>query len=239
MKSVKEGKLRSMYCVIVGDIVGSRELPTEVRIALTLELKSIFGYINTKYADNIVADFGLVRGDAFEGIMYSQADAPAIIQMLIKRLYNIDKTRIRICTVMDYLTVVSSDRNESDGAAFYKATAELDNLKQSDNGHWFQVSFLTSTFAQPLVNSLIELMSALTSRWTDKQREIVWAMEDCNNQQKIAALKLGLAKSVVKKQLAAAHYDAYYNAWRGIERFIFNFEHLPNIQSVTGRGGSL
>ena len=208
-----------MYCVILGDIVQSRTLDPAVRGQVTQRIKSALGAINAKYADSILAEFGLVRGDAIEGVLFAQRDAPQIMQEMMKAVYPVNKTKIRMSAVMGALTVVSSDRNAADGPAFHMATEQIEALKKQNSDHWLQVSFHTNTIAQELVEGLVGLLTALTRRWTERQREIVWAM-DAHGQQNIVSKKLRITPAVVSKQLKAADYREYALAWQSLTGYL-------------------
>lgn len=218
--------LKSMYCVIVGDIINSQALEGDIREAVTQKIKDTLNRINTDYMPYTLAEFGLVRGDAFEGVLLSQEQAPKIIQEIIKSLYRVERTKVRISVVVGQLTIVSSDRNETDGPAFYKAIENINKMKEQKSDHWLQVSFDTQTVAQPLVDSLIALITALTKGWTDKQRSIVWAMEELSEQPHLVGRKLSMSTQVVNKQLKAADYEAYHKAWANLEQFLGDFEEL-------------
>ena len=208
-----------MYCVILGDIVQSKAIASKEKELVRQKMKEALDSINVNYSNCILADFGLVRGDAFEGVLFTQRDAPQIIQVIIKSIYGISKTKIRISAVMDELSKVSSDRNEADGPAFYTAIKEIDRLKKQKSDHWLQVSFITKTIAQGIVESLVDLLTALTGKWTDRQREIAWAMDD-HGQQIIVSKKLEISPAVVNKQLKAAHYDVYRLAWKNLTAYL-------------------
>lgn len=205
-----------MYCVIVGDIIHSKAL--EARERSTATLNRILEHINIKYARSILAPFGIVRGDAFEGVLFSQPDAPRIIQDILKALYADGQVRIRVSTAMGELSVVSPERNQADGEAFHIALDRIEGLRKNKTDHWFQVAMYTGTIAQPLVDGLLGLIAALTRGWTDKQTQAVWAMLDHNNQQNLAAKALGISPSVLSKQLKAANFEAYHTAWAGLEQ---------------------
>ena len=208
-----------MYCVIAGDIIHSKTLEKEVRYESTFAISQVLEQINLKYKNHILANFGIVRGDGFEGVLFSQQNAPRIVFDIIRLLYN-EGVKVRISAVMDDLTVISSNRNRADGQAFYTALDEIEELRKKKSTHWFQVSFQTGTAAQPLVNSLMELLESLTIEWTDRQTEIVWNMIECSEQQSLVAQKLGISTSVIHKQLKAAHYDSFIHAWDNLENYL-------------------
>jgi len=209
-----------MYCVVLGDIINSRELSENTRQNVKRAAQAAFDIINTKYMDSIMADFGIVRGDAFEGVILTQSYAPQIVQDIIKAFYSVEKTTVRISVVLGELSVTDGDRNKTDGPAFYRALERLAVIKKRNSLLWLQVHFEIGSLAQGLVDGHLALLTALTEGWTDKQREIVWAMEDHHNYQKAVARKLKTTAPVVNKQLKAANYEAYRLAWHGLAEYL-------------------
>jgi len=204
----------------MGDIINSRELSDEIRQNVKRAAQAAFDSINTKYMGSLMADFGMVRGDAFEGVILTQSYAPQIVQDIIKAFYSVEKTTVRISVVLGELSVTDGDRNKTDGPAFYRALERLAEIKKRNSSHWLQVHFDIGNLAQGLVDGHIALLAALTEGWTDKQRAIVWAMEDHNNYQKAVARKLKTTAPVVNKQLKAASYEAYRIAWDGLAEYL-------------------
>jgi tetratricopeptide (TPR) repeat protein len=209
---------------MVGDIINSKEIEIDTREKVTAVAKNILNRINTENIDFLLADFGLVRGDAFEGVLLSPYNIPNIIQDIIKGLYAINKTKVRISVVLGNLTTTANDRNENDGPAFYKAFEKLSLMKEKKSKHWLQVSIDINNYAQPILDSALELLMELSNSWTDRQREIVWAMEDAHEQQVKVSEKLSISASVVNKQLKAASYNIYHQAWLNLEKFLLNIE---------------
>ena len=213
-----------MYCVVVGDIVNSRNLDQETREQVSRAAKDAFARINTEYISSLMTTFGMVRGDSFEGVLLTQAHAPKIILDIIKAIYRVNGTTVRVSAVMGQLTVTGNDRNDTDGPAFHKAIDDLAMMKERKSTHWLQVSFDTNSLAQPLVDSQLNLLAALTEDWTDKQRKIVWAAEAHGGQQKAIGKLLGISPSVVSKQLKAARYDLYRRAWEALTAYLVNMD---------------
>ena len=208
-----------MFCVIVGDIIRSRSLNPDSREQVTANFEEILEQINKKYQDNIMTNFGIVRGDAFEGVLFSQQDIPGIVQDIIKLFWRKLQIKVRICAVVDELSTINTNRDKSDGPAFHKAIQEIDRMRASKSDHWFQVSIITNTIAQPLIDSILLFLATLTEGWTEKQRETVWAMSDYSNLQVLVSRKIGVSTPTVSKQLKSANYDAYSKAWSGLEEY--------------------
>ena len=213
------GSASTLYSVIVGDLIDSKTKDVAARAVIFRAAKDTFDRINANYGDGILAEFGLVRGDAFEGVLLARRMAPRIIQEIIKGFYEADGTRLRICMVTSELTTVSTDRNEADGPAFHQALAAIEEMKKSGSRHWLQVSMHTQSAGQPLLEGLLSALTALTETWTDRQRQIVWAMEALSGQRRLVAEQLGINVSSVYKQLKAARYPAYRQAWQSMERY--------------------
>ncbi len=213
-------KKGAMYCVIVGDIINSKEIvEPEKREAILRAARSVFSSINAHYRDALLADFGVVRGDGFEGVLTDERHVPQIIRRIIEGLYAAERTCVRIAAVTGELSVISGDRNECDGPAFHRALELLEALKRKKSRHWMQVAYDSDSQAQPLIDSLLGLMSVLTGGWTEKQRDIVWAMEKHHIIKSVAS-QLGIKPSVVSKQLRAANHEEYRMAWESLEIYL-------------------
>ena len=209
-----------MYCVIVGEIANAAMLNPDSRKRVAAAIQKAFDRINTDYMGSLMANFGMVKGDGFQGVLLTQYHAPRIVQMIIKAAYSVEKTVLRISVALGALAVTSDDRNMTDGPAFHVAFANLDMLKKRESVHWLNIAFDTGLYAQPLVDSQLALLTALTEGWTERQCEIVWLTEKHDGKQKVVSKKLGIPSSVVSKQLKAANYEAYRQAWVGLKDFL-------------------
>lgn len=213
-----------MYCVIVGDIVNSKQLDQDVRDRVTQAAKDVFARINDKYSSSLMATFGMVRGDAFEGVLLTQYHAPRIVEDIIKAFYHVERTKVRISVVLGELTVTGSDRNDTDGPAFYQAWECLKDMKNKKNDHWLQVVYVVGSLAQKLVDSQQALLAVLTQGWTERQREVVWMTQAHDEQKQVVAEQLNISLGAVKKHLVAANYDAYCGAWKGLADYLLKMD---------------
>ena len=94
-----------MYCVVVGDIIQSRKMEEERdRESNRRKIEEIFNQINTEYLGDILSEFGIVRGDAFEGVLYSAVVATDIVQELIIAFWEKCRLFIRVAIVSDRLS---------------------------------------------------------------------------------------------------------------------------------------
>ena len=217
-----------MYCVIVGDIINSKDIvEPDKRETLLRAARNVFSSINAQYRDALLADFGVVRGYGFEGVLLAKHLAPRIIKDIIQGFYRADKTRVRIAAVVGELSVASRDRNECDGPAFHKALELLKTSKARKSEYLLQVVLYIGGSAQPIVDSQLQLLAAMTGGWTERQRELVWAAEKCGSNAATANM-LGIKPSVVSKQLKAASYKEYLMAWEGLEQYLLYMDEVSN-----------
>lgn len=214
----------TVYCIIVGDIVNSRLLEDDVREEVALAANNIFAQINAQYSAGILADFHTVRGDAFEGILLAQHLVPQIVMRIIKAFYAAGKTTVRISVVIGELITRGLNINEYDGPAFHRANDKLKIMKETRDTHWFQVYIDTNSEAQPLIDILLGLMSSTSKHWTERQREIVWALDLYNHDIKLTSNKLGIPASVVKKQARSANFEEFNRAWKSLENYLILLE---------------
>lgn len=218
-----------MYCVVVGDIIHSRRMNDEnVREDIRKEMESIFDHINTSYIGDILSEFGIVRGDAFEGVLYSAAVATDIVQELIAAFWA-HGMDARVAVVVDRLTTFHLDRNKSDGPAFHKATKEIEQLKKENRNHWLQIRFVHAFKDMSVVNALSQMMGAVSKNWTEKQKCIAFAMRSKANKQNVVAHQLDVSASVVNKQIKSIDYDSYRHAWETIRQM---FEESEKEQAI-------
>ncbi|MDR2737012.1 MAG: tetratricopeptide repeat protein [Gracilibacteraceae bacterium] len=212
-----------MYCVMVGDIVDSKKIDPQQRNKLEQALLKSFSRINTLYQDDIFVRFSTVRGDAFEGVLTSSCFAPQIALEIIEALH---PHIIRISIVVGTLTSVgdTADVNIIDGPAFHEANDMLSKMKKRGGDGWLRVAIQAPCDAQPLLDSSMALLSALTRSWTDRQRQLVWAMDHYAGQQKILAQKFAISPAAISKQLKAADYTTYKQTRKALEQFFYSLD---------------
>lgn len=214
-----------MYCVVVGDIIHSREMTEEMeREENRRIIEEIFDQINTKYFGDILSEFGIVRGDAFESVLYSAAVATDIVQDLIAAFWERCRLFIRVSIVTDRLTSFHLDRNKSDGPAFIRATKQIEEMKRSRKNHWIQVCYSDYVESTQEKNSLTRMIGALTKDWTDKQKMIAFLMPQNNDNQTGVAEQLAIKLPAVNKQIQSIDYYSYRNAWNSIRESLERME---------------
>jgi len=213
-----------MYCVIAGDVIQSRKLTPALRAQAARQIEALWVRLNADYAAQLLADFGAVRGDAFEGVLHSPQAAVQIVREIVEAFDEMERAtpglrlRARICCAVGALSVVSRERNETDGPAFHAAEQKMNEMKAQKSTHWLQVAFAADTPTQPLLDGISALLSALTARWTRRQREAVCWMQRLNNQKEVSAA-MGITPTAVSAHLKAADFRAYRRAWASLEEY--------------------
>jgi len=225
-----------MYCVIVGDMVNSREMTQDERANAGIIADEVFGRINSEFQRYLLSGFELSSGDSFEAVLLAHYIAPQLIQRIIKELYPV--TRLRIGVALGDLYTFGSnfqDVNAMDGPAFHEAADIINHLKKSKSNHWLQFSISSGKNAQPLVQAVISMLCSMTKRWTDRQRQVIWDYERLNKDIGLLSKEKGISNAAIHKHLKAADYIVYRNAWIALEDYLANIE-TADLSSTTEIG---
>jgi hypothetical protein len=203
------------YTAIIGDIVDSRKIRN--RNEVQRKFKSVLDEINTKYAEDIASKFTITLGDEFQGLLKSKKN-------ILKILWDIEmamspyEMRFGI-GIGDINTDIDLDRSPTiDGPAYYRArkmVTELDNLKSQYAGRHSNMMICSDdnyTESDELINSVFSLCTALKSKWTQRQKEIIYAYFSNEENQYKAARALGIGQSSVSKALNHARFYTYKSA---------------------------
>jgi tetratricopeptide (TPR) repeat protein len=116
------------------------------------------------------------------------------------------------------------DVNSIDGPAFHTANDILNDMKKEGREGWLRIAIQSGSDAQPLLDTSLVLLSAHTRSWTDRQRELVWAVEHYADQQKVVAHKFSISAAAISKQLKAADYSAYKQTFKAMEQYLHSLD---------------
>jgi tetratricopeptide (TPR) repeat protein len=227
-----------MYCVIVGDVIKSRRLTGEQQNELNKKMKAAFDNVNFQYSQYVFVNFSIVRGDGFEGVLISAGKSFQILYEIIKKAY---PYKMRISVVMGELSSVGSrsDINQVNGPAIISAYSYLDEMKKRGKAGFFNIAFNSGYEGQPLISATLALLGTVTNRWTDRQREIVWAMEKYARQRDVVAKESGISEAAVSKHLAVADYEEYNMALGELENYGFAMDARGIARKKEAKPGSL
>lgn len=203
------------YVAIIGDIVQSKKLKD--RDEVQKKLHHVLGLINNKYSDYIASNFMITLGDEFQGLLKCGENTINIINEIEAKMYPV-QIRFGI-GVGEIITDINRDIPlGADGPAYHNARRMINDLKsiekkvKTGNPTIMIASQGDNSNTDLLLNSIFLLCSTIKRKWSDRQREIVNAYIESDNNQTKAAEKLGIKQSSVNKGLTSAGYYAYKSA---------------------------
>jgi hypothetical protein len=210
------------YIAVIGDIVSSKKIPD--RADVQKKLKSLLSDINRMYSRDIASSFVVTLGDEFQGLLQHGSHTVEIIDK-IKRLMH--PTKIRFGIGVGHITteIDPSSSIGADGPAYYCARKAISELKTTEKKNMeSKPDMLIDIDKYPdiaeIINTIFALNTAVTSRWTDRQREIINVYLRCGGTQSDAAAVLGIHQSNVQKALAHASFYTYQRALRSIAQLL-------------------
>lgn len=209
------------YVAIIGDIKGSRKIQN--RAIVQEELKQALAGINEQYSNDIASKFTVTLGDEFQGLLYSGANTMSIVLDIERRM---DPIRARfgigvgeISTDIDRELAIGAD-----GSAYYKAREAIEYLKRKEKRNKSGEADIrlevdgTEHMTVELINTILSLMTAIKTSWTDRQRQAIWDMLEHQDSQSDVAQRLGIAQSSVQKNLTKGSYYTYTEAVNTVKK---------------------
>lgn len=203
------------FIAIIGDIVQSREISD--RKETQNKLKAILDNINRKYADEIASKFMITLGDEFQGLLRCGKNILDIIDEIETGMYPIS-LRFGI-GIGEMDTDINFDMPlGSDGPAYHNARKMIDEIKIKENRYETDYSNIMiwaqgeNEHTAMLLNGIISLCSALKSKWTSRQKEIISCYLESDKNQYTTAEKLGINQTSVHRALDLSKYYTYQNA---------------------------
>lgn len=205
------------YAVIIGDIVDSRKLAD--RAEVQQRFKQALAKVNHQHAEDIAAWFTITLGDEFQGLLRGGRSVLPVIQDIQAALAPVNlRFGIGFGTVS---TEISREHTaEIDGEAYHRAREMMLRLKDGERRYseWQTDMMLCGTGeSDAVINAVLSLCSALRSKWTDRQLEIIHAYMSCGGNQYKAASKLNIAQSSVNRALHNARFYAYQSGMAAVQ----------------------
>ena len=211
------------YATIIGDIKDSRKLTNrkEVQEQFRLILKNI----NEKYADDIASQFIITLGDSFQGLLKNKQ---AIMDIIFEIELALAPIELRFGIGLgDVSTTIHLENSmEMDGTAYHRArqmveTIEVNETKYANSETNMMIcSGVDYQQTDSILNAVLSLATALKSKWTDRQKEVMFAYFTNGENQYKTAEALEIGQSSVNKALNTAKYYTYKAALTDISRFL-------------------
>lgn len=187
--------MKQKFYVLLGDVVQSRLIDN--RDDFQKKIEKTCRNINTMYAEDIYADFKILKGiDEIGGVLSSMSNIYKIITKILDDFY---PNTIRFALVFDYIDTAIETRNvtKMDGVAFHKASEMIRELKMSKL--MFDMS-VEDEMLDIAITGQINLIFLFKNNWSATQYNIVREYEKTKKQSEVAK-KLRMTQQAVSKNL--------------------------------------
>lgn len=213
----------SALCIIA-DVKSSRAVDKKN------ELREITEIINSKVESRLITPFSVRNGDELFGILNTYSDGYHVLKELFM-LSEEKSTPLYVGIGLGFITDEDlNNPHEVNGSSIWHASSALSNLKNKKNRiqppnsasktfSW-QVKATSSIPYESLNYHIYYLFERLMKR-TDKQREVVQAVEELNDSNNYTEIgqKLGIDNNIavnISKTLARADYHLVADAERSL-----------------------
>lgn len=187
----------SIFVVVIGDIVGSRQLPD--RAAAQDRLREAVAAFNAKSEGELAAPLDVTGGDEIKTILDDPVVCVDVITHLSEALHpmamawGVGRGPITTSWVPDV--------GNLDGPCFHRARQASEEA--SKDGIWAR-AYGFSPLDDRVLGALFRLMGAIRSTWTDKQMAYVRSARV--QSQKATATEFGVTEGAVSQSLQRARF---------------------------------
>ena len=203
---------KEQFTAVIGDIVNSKKL--EDRNLVQQKLYKCLNHINQQYSNYIASNFMITLGDEFQGLLSSAYCLTEIIEYIERAMYPVN-VRFGI-GIGEITTAINKELPlGADGPAYYRAREMINRIKSTagkKKTSYTNIMLNSDCETDSLINEIFALCTFIKKKWTQRQREVIYAhIENGDNQLKTAEA-LGIAQSNVSTNLSAAGYYTYRKA---------------------------
>lgn len=184
------------YCVVLGDVVDSREI--DDREAFQRTLTETLDAINEEFDDSLQAPFAVLKGvDEIGGVLRT---VPPVVKTQRRLARAVHPQQMRVVAVLGAVDVNegAGDVAVMDGEAFARADALLAELESED--FTFRLAG-DEPVLDVLLSDEINLLDMLRAEWTERQLEIVTRLDELDSQKAVAE-SLDISPQAVSKALS-------------------------------------
>jgi hypothetical protein len=217
------------YVAIIGDIVDSKKIKDG--IAIQQKFKNVLADINVKYSEDIASKFTITLEDEFQGLLKNRNNIMKIICEIEMAMTPVE---LRF-GIGDIRTDINFDNSSKiDGPAYYRARKmikEIESIKFQYTERHSNIMICSeedNVEIDELLNSILSVCTALKSKWTDRQKEIVYAYLSNDENQYKAAHILNIGQPSVNKALSNARFYSYKSAIDAVNSFLSKERGEPN-----------
>ena len=211
------------YVAIIGDIIESKV--KKDRNDIQQKLKKVLNDINLKYSNDIASKFKITLGDEFQGLLKSKNN---ILKIILEIEIQLAPVKIRFGIGIGEINtdINFNDSSEIDGPAYHRARKMINDIEikksQYTEPH-FDIMLCSNEKnieIDKLINSIFSVCTALKSKWTDRQKEIIYTYISNGENQYKAAEILGITQSSVNKALNNAKFYTFISALDTVSNFL-------------------
>ncbi|AEB29927.1 hypothetical protein CAR_c12350 [Carnobacterium sp. 17-4] len=207
--------VRTPYAAIIGDIKDSRKIAD--RKEVQEQFHSILQIINEKYAEDIASNFIITLGDSFQGLLKNKQ---VILSIIFEIELALSPIELRFGIGLgDISTTIQRDNSmEMDGTAYHRARQMIETIEGNENKYTTRETNMMICSGEgyqqtdQLLNTILSLATALKSKWSARQKEVMYAYFTHGENQYKTAEELGIGQSSVNKALNTAKYYTYKTA---------------------------
>lgn len=212
------------YIAIIGDIHDSRLI--ENREETQKQLLESLKQVNKKYQKELASKFSISMGDSFQGLLDLNAPFMEIILDIELALLPVE-IRFGI-GIGEIATAIDSKNSQlNDGPAYHRARRTIEWIEQSEQQYATRktnillLSEQNETKSDRLINAIFALNTAIKSKWSDRQKEIIKAYLENNENQYDTAHALDIGQSSVSKSLKSTNFYTYKAAIEDVQNYMY------------------
>lgn len=188
------------HIVLTGDLKSSRKQKDRAKIQE--DLKNALVIVNKTFDEAISADFVVVGGDGFQGMLSS---LEYFFDIYYKLVENIVHQFYLGVGVGGMSTSLSKNVSEMDGEVFYRSSESLSKAKKVRS--W--VAFKSAGWGDNIITSSLNLMADVIWNWSEKQKDIILyyrGHKENREAVKLAAKNFGVGERSIYKTLRTGKY---------------------------------
>ena len=220
-----------LQAVTTGDIVGSTDLPDQIRRNLPQTLREVYEELRRDFPDALSHDLAISSGDSWQILMTEPTCSLACTLRFWALLHARDITT-RMALAIDTVDFISEHGlNESDGPVFRTSGRALTDL-HDDQSFTLLLPDRVPTPARLATAGFAELVDLLLAEWTGPQsRAIAGILRTYGTAEEVTQARIAeewhpepVTRQTVNRHLQRAH-------WERLERTIDRFVRLTDTLS--------
>lgn len=189
------------YAALIGDIISSKEIPSDQRRSLQHRLQAHLRRLNADLTDSLEVDLQITGGDEIQGLFHR---APAIVDVYLEVWESLEDVRFVYGVGFGRVTTDLSERIvEIDGPCFHRAREAMETAKKSR-----RPLEAKGVPASEAVSTIFQLLDRIRESWTPTQRAYVSALRRLSSR-KAVAQEFDVSPSAVTQALKRADYALF------------------------------